>query len=65
MQHTFSNLAKCVTIFSIFWQDAVRRACSLTFLNRYHKDGPYQEETKNQYIYQSNEEDGHQLPIHQ
>jgi len=32
LQHTFSNLAKCVKISFIFWQAAVRRACSLTFL---------------------------------
>jgi hypothetical protein len=33
--------------------------------HRCNKGGPFQEETKNQYIYQSNEEDGHQVPIHQ
>jgi hypothetical protein len=32
-QHTFSNLAKCVAIFLIFWQVTVRRACSLAFFN--------------------------------
>jgi len=33
LQHTFFNLAKCVTIFFIFWQAAVRRACSPAFFN--------------------------------
>ena len=31
LQHTFSNLYKCVAIFFMFWQAAVRRACSLAF----------------------------------
>jgi len=54
----------CHNLF-IFCQAAVRRACSLTFFNRCNKDGPSQEEAKNQYPYQSNEEDGHQVTIHQ
>ncbi|MDP4170616.1 MAG: hypothetical protein Q8906_08400, partial [Bacillota bacterium] len=33
LQHTFSSLAKYVAIFFIFWQAAVRRACSLAFFN--------------------------------
>jgi hypothetical protein len=31
LQHTFSSLNKCVAIFFMFWQAAVRRACSLAF----------------------------------
>jgi hypothetical protein len=30
LQHTFSNLAKFVDIFFIFWQAEVRRACKKT-----------------------------------
>jgi hypothetical protein len=68
LQHTFSNLAKCVAIFFMFWQVAVRRACSPAFfnpLNRQITVVAFQEETKNQYILQSYEEDGHQVLIHQ
>jgi hypothetical protein len=33
-QHTFLfNFAKCIAILFMFWQAAVRRACSLTFFN--------------------------------